>query len=112
MSIISYTLENKPVIGGIFKLVSEKGIPLSTIVEFLHTKNYEIDWLGFYLDARKENWTINTIFSRIRESLIDSGYKNKWSEIELRLKVCIGKLHNEGKLNTFTIEEYYKSKNQ
>ena len=55
-------------IGGWFDLVDTYGVPLSMIADKVASRGGQLDWLGFYTDARSHNWGHGHILSEIREA--------------------------------------------
>lgn len=41
------------------------------MIDYFHKAGYVIDWIEFYLDAKKKGWNDKTIIDRIKYALID-----------------------------------------
>jgi len=59
------------VIGGVFKLVETRGIPIDSVVDSLKSNNMLVDWIDFYESSVTHNWNIKSTFNKIRTALID-----------------------------------------
>lgn len=82
------TAENgRPVLGGLFKAHDTDGLPLSLSLTFIEKEGMVPDLFGFVLDAAIAGWNDKTIFSRVREAVIDVYGPAHWSEVEHRLRL-------------------------
>ncbi|MDB4278125.1 hypothetical protein N9917_00745 [Deltaproteobacteria bacterium] len=69
--------------GGTFRFVDEKGIPLEVVVERLHDNGLMMDWLDFHRDSVEQGWPSKRTIGRLREAVGDV-YGPKWAEEWLR----------------------------
>jgi hypothetical protein len=65
--------------GGTFRFVDEKGIPLEIVVERLHGRGWMMDWLDFYRDSVKQGWPKDRTIGRLREAVGDV-YGPEWAD--------------------------------
>lgn len=58
-------------LGGGFRLVDEKGLPLEVVVSLLHDRGYMLDWLDFYDTAVKRGWKFDRTFLGLFNAVLD-----------------------------------------
>jgi hypothetical protein len=66
-------------IGGTFRFVDERGVPLTVLVEYLHDRGLMLDWLDFYRESVKQGWPPDRTVGRLRES-VGEVYGPEWAE--------------------------------
>jgi alanyl-tRNA synthetase len=81
------TNENKRVVSGVFKLIDTNGIPLDIILQDLNKKNIIIDWIDFYLHAKKSGWKLKTIIDKIKYPLIDINGEEYSKSVLYRIEI-------------------------
>ncbi len=59
------TIENKPVMDGMFTYYGTHGIPLENILYWLKTNDAVMDWVDYIKDAIKDGHNPRTIASKI-----------------------------------------------
>lgn len=85
MHVAGKTEDGRQVIGGLFKMHDERGLPLSLSLMFLRNANQVPDLAGFLNDALDHGWSYNTTIPRIREAVLDVFGKGEWEIIEHKL---------------------------
>lgn len=65
------TTDGKPVVAGVFKLMSTHGLPLEFILEELKRRGLVTDWVDFVVKARADGWKDRTIVSRVEAAVGD-----------------------------------------
>lgn len=68
----STTDDGKPVFSGVFRFYETHGLPLDVVCDLIKQRGGYVDWLDFYLDARKAGMKHDRIISKIDESISDS----------------------------------------
>lgn len=86
MELVGKTEDGRQVIGGLFKMHDERGLPLSLSLMFLHDAGQVPDLAGFLNDALDHGWSYNSTIPRIREAVIDVFGKAEWVIIEKKLE--------------------------
>lgn len=86
MHVVGKTEDGRQVIGGLFKMHDEQGLPLSLSLMFLHKAGHVPDLGGFLNDALDHGWSYNSTIPRIREAVIDISGKAEWLIIEPKLE--------------------------
>lgn len=76
------------VLGGVFRLVDEKGIPLNLVLDRLKTEGLLCDWLAFWEDAKNGGWPIKrtwiTLSTAVKE-VFGQDFHDQWA---LRMRLC------------------------
>lgn len=95
------TIENRQVVKGIFYYYGTLlGLPLCSIIDFLWENESVVDWLDFYIDARKSGMKHDNVIKLIRCGFQDSIYCN---DVEINLdnfcKLIVDGRHGVAKLS-------------
>jgi alanyl-tRNA synthetase len=72
MKISGKTVDYKIVVDEVFEFIDTHGLPLDYVLTYLHERNMEMDWLAFFLDAKKAGWNISTIKSKSMAAVADA----------------------------------------
>ena len=89
---IGKTQDDKIVINGldVYKMTSSVGLDLELVLIELQSDNCVVDWIGYSKSALIENWSVKTIFTKIRFPIIEAYGKHFWEECEVKLKLWFG----------------------
>tara|TARA_R110000824_G_scaffold38621_1_gene117870 strand:+ start:455 stop:826 length:372 start_codon:yes stop_codon:yes gene_type:complete len=77
------TTDGKDTIGGGFRFVDEKGIPLEILVSYLDDRGMMLDWLDFFADSKKQGWKPQRTFIRLQAAVGDvygPKFREGWEE--------------------------------
>lgn len=66
------TPEGHPVYGGVFRFYETHGLPLDVVFDLIKQRGGYVDWLDYYLDARKAGMKHERIISKLDETISDS----------------------------------------
>lgn len=65
------TTDGRPVVTGVFTLMSTHGLPLEFILEELKGRGLVTDWIDFVVKARADGWKDRTIAARAEAAVGD-----------------------------------------
>lgn len=86
---VGSTLENKPVVSGVFDITATLGVPLEEVLAVFKIKGLVVDWAEYVANALAENVKISNIKSKI-ESAVGEIYGPTYREAVMhRLKTIM-----------------------
>lgn len=69
IKVVGVTTDGRPVVGGLFPLVSSEGIPLEVVIQQLDKEGRVPDWYGFWKDAMSSGWNPGSTVTKIESSV-------------------------------------------
>ena len=70
LTLDGYTEDGIPVVG-FFRLFDTHGIPLEIIFSMFQKKFMIPNWLGFWEDAKKSKWNMNSTRAKLEMAIVD-----------------------------------------
>lgn len=72
ITLVGYTVDNKPVIGGVWKTYETYGLPLDIIFDVCIRRDWIPSWIDLYKDMKESGMEHSRILSKLEEAINDS----------------------------------------
>jgi len=73
------TEDGRDVIGGCFRFIDERGVPIEVLISIINDRGGVVDWLDFWSSAMKQGWKPDRTFIKLRRAVTDI-YGEEWAE--------------------------------
>ena len=87
----------REVVSGVVDFYVTFGLPLPDIIQNLHEKNIVPCWVSFVREGKELGWTMKTLVSRVRESIVDVHGKDYWEKMETQFQDLVVRMFEEEK---------------